>query len=47
MRALPRVGVYPDDVGLTLERQGLARFAASVSHVLGALEAKAGVASAW
>lgn len=41
MHALPRLGVDLDDVGLTLERQGLASFVASVNHVLGALEAKA------
>ena len=47
MRALPRAGIDMDDVGLTLERQGLASFAASVSHVLDVLDAKAHVRSAF
>ncbi|ABL79451.1 transaldolase (plasmid) [Nocardioides sp. JS614] len=46
MHALSRVGIDMDDVGLTLERQGLATFAASVNHVLDALDAKAHVRSA-
>ena len=46
MRALPRMGIDLDDVGLTLERQGLASFAASVNHVLDALDAKAHAHSA-
>jgi transaldolase len=41
IHALPRVGIDLGDVGLTLERQGLASFEASMSHVVGALESKA------
>jgi transaldolase len=46
IRALSRTGINLDDVSLTLEREGLASFAASVAHVLGALEAKAHIPSA-
>jgi transaldolase len=41
MHALPRVGIDMDDVGLTLERQAVAAFAASTNHVVGALSARA------
>jgi len=41
MGALATVGVDMDDVGQTLEAQGIAAFDASVVHVLGVLEAKA------
>ena len=40
MTALSTVGVDMDDVGHTLEAQGIAAFNASVAHVLGTLEAK-------
>ena len=40
MAALSTVGVDMDDVGHTLEAQGIAAFNASVAHVLGTLEAK-------
>ena len=40
MRALARTGVDLDDVGHTLEREGIAAFQASFTHVLGTLEAK-------
>lgn len=40
MQALARTGVDMDDVGSTLEREGIAAFQASFSHVLGALEPK-------
>jgi transaldolase len=40
MAALSTVGVDMDDVGYTLEAQGIAAFNASVAHVLGNLEAK-------
>jgi transaldolase len=43
MSALSRVGIDLDEVGLTLEQQGLASFSASMEHVLGTLEAKAHV----
>ena len=35
----PRVGVDMDDVGRTLEREGIAAFQASFDHVLGTLDA--------
>jgi len=41
MRALAGVGVDMDDVGLTLENQGVAGFHQSFAHVLAALDAKA------
>jgi transaldolase len=41
MAALAKVGVDMDDVGLSLEEQGMAGFHQSFAHVLGALEAKA------
>ena len=37
---LERAGVDKDDVGRTLEAQGVAAFHESFAHVLGALEAK-------
>jgi transaldolase len=40
MAALSTLGVDMDDVGDTLETQGIAAFNASVAHVLGTLEAK-------
>jgi transaldolase len=40
MRALTRTGVDLDDVGRTLEREGIAAFKASFTHVLGTLGAK-------
>ena len=40
MRALARAGVDMDDVGHTLEREGIAAFQASFTHVLGTLDAK-------
>ena len=40
MAALSTVGVDMDDVGHTLEAQGIAAFNASVAHVLGTLDAK-------
>jgi transaldolase len=40
MGALATVGVDMDDVGRTLEREGIAAFQASFTHVLGTLEAK-------
>ena len=40
MRALAAVGIDMDDVGHTLEEQGIAGFDASFNHVLGALAAK-------
>ncbi|WP_158305609.1 MULTISPECIES: hypothetical protein [unclassified Nocardioides] len=46
MRAPPRAGIELDDVGLTLERQGLASVEAPVNHVLSALEANTHVHSA-
>jgi transaldolase len=42
LRALAEVGVDMDDVGRTLEDQGVASFHESFVHVLQALEAKAG-----
>jgi transaldolase len=42
LRALAEVGVDMDDVGRTLEDQGVASFHQSFVHVLQALEAKAG-----
>lgn len=41
MRDLETIGVDMDDVGLTLEDEGVASFHESFRHVLGALEAKA------
>ena len=41
MRRLARLGVDMEDVGHTLEREGIAAFQASFDHVLGSLEAKA------
>ena len=41
MRDLAAVGVDMDDVGLTLEDEGVASFHESFRHVLDALEAKA------
>jgi transaldolase len=41
MRDLEAIGVDMDDVGLTLEDEGVASFHESFRHVLGALEAKA------
>jgi transaldolase len=38
---LARAGVYMEDVGRTLERQGVAAFGDSFAHVLGVLAAKA------
>jgi transaldolase len=40
MRCLARLGVGMDDVGRTLEREGIAAFQTSFDHVLGSLEAK-------
>jgi transaldolase len=40
MHALARAGVDMNDVGQTLEREGIAAFQASFTHVLGTLEAK-------
>ncbi len=40
MHTLARTGVDMDDVGRTLESEGIAAFQASFSHVLGALEPK-------
>ena len=40
MQALARVGVDMDDVGHTLENEGVAAFQASFTHVLGTLDAK-------
>ena len=40
MHALPKVGIDMADVGLTLERQALDSFTASMSHVVGALASK-------
>ena len=40
MHALARAGVDMDDVGHTLEREGIAAFQASFTHVLGTLEAQ-------
>jgi transaldolase len=40
MRRLAGLGVDMDDVGRTLEREGIAAFQASFDHVLGSLEAK-------
>ena len=45
MHFLARTGVDMDDVGRTLEREGIAAFQASFSHVLGALESKTHVRS--
>jgi transaldolase len=42
MERLAGLGVDIDDVGRTLEEQGVASFHESFAHVLGALEAKAG-----
>jgi transaldolase len=42
LAALAEVGVDMDDVGRTLEDQGVASFHESFVHVLQALEAKAG-----
>jgi transaldolase len=41
MRAVAKAGVDMDDVGHTLEGEGIAAFQASFAHVLGTLEAKA------
>ena len=41
MAALSSVGVDMDDLGETLEAQGIAAFDASIAHVLGTLEGKA------
>ena len=46
MGALAKVGVDLDDVGRTLEEQGVAAFDASVAHVLAVLEDRASTASA-
>jgi transaldolase len=40
LAALSTLGIDMDDVGRTLEAQGIAAFEASVTHVLGTLEAK-------
>ena len=40
MRALARTGVDMDDVGRTLEREGIDAFQASFTHVLGTLSGK-------
>jgi transaldolase len=40
MRDLARLGVDMEDVGHTLEREGIAAFQASFDHVLGSLVAK-------
>jgi transaldolase len=40
MAALAKVGVDMDDVGLSLEEQGMAGFHQSFAHVRGPLEAK-------
>ena len=40
MHAMARAGVDVDDVGHTLENEGIAAFQASFIHVLGTLEAK-------
>jgi transaldolase len=40
LQALTRAGVDMDDVGQTLEREGITAFQASFTHVLGTLEAK-------
>ena len=40
MRALARTGVDLDDVGSTLEREGIDAFQASFTHVLGTLSGK-------
>ena len=40
MHAMARVGVDMDDVGSTLENEGIAAFEASFAHVLATLEAK-------
>lgn len=45
MRRLAAAGVDMDDVGLTLENQGVASFHASYQNVLAALAAKAGQVS--
>ena len=45
MRALARTGVDLDDVGRTLEREGIAAFQASFTHVLETLSAKLHAAS--
>jgi transaldolase len=45
MGRLARLGVDMEDVGHTLEREGIAAFKASFDHVLGSLEAKAGTAA--
>jgi transaldolase len=45
MHALPRVGVDMADVGLTLERQGLAAFSSSVNHLLDTLTAKTAISA--
>lgn len=42
MEQLAGAGIDLDDVGSTLEEQGVASFHDSFAHVLGALEAKAG-----
>jgi transaldolase len=41
VRRLARLGVDMEDVGLTLEREGIAAFQASLDHLLGHLDAKA------
>jgi len=41
LAALPGLGIDMDDVGTTLEDQGVAAFHASFADVLSALEAKA------
>jgi transaldolase len=45
MHSLERTGVDMEDVGRTLEREGIAAFQASFSHVLGVLEPKTHVRS--
>jgi transaldolase len=45
MHALARTGVDMDDVGQTLEGEGIAAFQASLTHVLGTLDAKASTLS--
>ena len=40
MDAIVSAGIEMDDVGHTLEREGIGAFQASLTHVLGTLEAK-------
>lgn len=42
MEQLAGLGIDMDDVGCTLEEQGVASFHDSFAHVLGALKAKTG-----